>query len=161
MNCMAAMHFFRRRDRFRSPLARALAARVRSWQGRLRNSLLNEGVYLCPIDAAKPRARIAADVITEDGHFSRHPSLPVIVGDTYADKRNVLHLYVYALDKGLKVEVASFDHGVTTSDGNLRCDLHPRWNRGGDQLAVDVCERGVRRLRVIDVRDVVRLDNVA
>jgi hypothetical protein len=123
----------------------------RRWQGPIRNSLLNEGVYLLNIEKISHKKRIARGAISQNGHFSMHPRLNLILGDTYPDSQNILHLYLYDLDRDQRIDVASFDHGVRTQDDNLRCDLHPRWNRSGDHVAVDVCEHGIRQLNIVDV----------
>jgi hypothetical protein len=36
--------------------------------------------------------------------------------------------------------------------GDVRCDLHPRWNRSGTQASFDSVHEGSRQVYVIDVR---------
>jgi hypothetical protein len=38
---------------------------------------------------------------------------------------------------------------------DIRCDLHPRWNRDGTQVCVDSAHEGERQMYVIDVSDLV------
>jgi hypothetical protein len=75
-----------------------------------------------------------------------------MVSDTYPDAENLLHLYLYSFDRDIRVNLISFEHGVTLRDESMRCDLHPRWNRAGDRISVDVCEAGIRRMAIVDVR---------
>jgi hypothetical protein len=81
-----------------------------------------------------------------------HPHLKIMVSDTYPDADNLLHLYLYSFDRDIRVNLISFGHDVTSTDEGLRCDLHPRWNRAGNKISVDVCEAGIRRMAIIDVR---------
>ncbi|MBC7289368.1 MAG: hypothetical protein H5T86_15270, partial [Armatimonadetes bacterium] len=40
--------------------------------------------------------------------------------------------------------------------GEIRCDLHPRWNRAGDKVCIDSAHTGVRQMYVLDVADIVQ-----
>ena len=39
--------------------------------------------------------------------------------------------------------------------GEIRCDLHPRWNRDGTKVCFDSTHEGERQVYVIDVADIV------
>jgi hypothetical protein len=127
-----------------------VAKLVRRFQGRLRNTLLSEGFFIYDLKDQNKRKRIGATLLTEDGHYSRHPSLPILVGDTYPDATGYLTLLVFSLVTGNRVEVARVKHDVRSSDLSLRCDLHPRWNRDGTEISVDICIEGVRRVAIFD-----------
>jgi hypothetical protein len=47
-----------------------------------------------------------------------------------------------------------FSHHPRDSDTDVKCDLHPRWNRSERLVAVDTCEAGYRQVRVLDVSDI-------
>lgn len=145
------MKALRRGNSLRHPWLKGLVRSAWRWQGRLRNALLNEGVFLVPVDRPADRKRIAVGEIPADGHFLMHPELNCMVGDTYPDRTNQLHLYIYDFDSDRCCNVASFGHGVGAVSDAYRCDLHPRWSPDGRKIAVDVCEEGVRRLTVVDV----------
>ena len=40
-------------------------------------------------------------------------------------------------------------------DGEIRCDLHPRWSRDGTQVCLDSVHEGTRQMYVVEVRDIV------
>lgn len=147
-----AMSKLRKYDVPRYPLARPIVQIARRWQGLLRNSILSEGFHLVSVDDPAQRTRVAPAALVEDGHCCMHPHLELMVSDTYPDANNQLHLYLYSFDRDIRVDIRSFDHGVRFHDHALRCDLHPRWNRAGDRVSVDICEAGIRRMAIIDVR---------
>jgi hypothetical protein len=138
-----------------SPRA-ALLRRAAKWIiGRRRGALLSEGFYLFDL-ASGGKRRVAPDLLTEDGHFSRHPKLPhIVLGDTYPDEDDVLWLFLFSINEDVRVDIAGVNHGVVSSDPRLRCDLHPRWNRAGSQVCVDFSEQGTRGIAVFDARDAV------
>jgi hypothetical protein len=148
----SALSSLRRRNALRHPALQFLIKLARRWQGKSRNFVLREGLYVVNTAPAVARKRIGHATITENGHFSCHPKATIILGDTYADKHNLLHLYLYDIEHDVKVELRAFDHGVATRDGAQRCDLHPRWNRQGSNVAVDACEAGTRYVAIVDAR---------
>lgn len=145
-----ALKFARRLDLFRSPIARFAVQSCRKWHGKVRNSLISEGFYRVSLADPALKERIATDTILVDGHLCIHPSGRMLVGDTYPGPDNHLQLFLYSFQSGKRVNISRFNHGVLFKDGGLRCDLHPRWNRAGTRIAVDTCEKGVRRLAVVD-----------
>lgn len=85
-----------------------------------------------------------------DGHPSYGPDGRVVT-DTYPDRRRVASVYV--LDDTLEESApiakvfAPFRY-----DNDVRCDLHPRWNRDGSKVCIDSVFEGKRGLYVIDVK---------
>ncbi len=150
------MRALKRRDFFRHPLMRQLISMGRRWQGPGRNALFSEGLYLLRTDSCTSR-RIATKTIPLDGHYSKHPRLNIMLGDTYPDEQNLLSLFVYSFDTDTRVNVATFNHGVTAKGDEYRCDLHPRFNKAGTKIAVDVCEAGTRRLAIVGVASAISL----
>ena len=64
---------------------------------------------------------------------------------TYPDRSGFLTCFCLAW-------TMSGAYGVVTSDGNLRCDLHPRWSRSGRPVSVDYCER---RMAILDMSEMI------
>lgn len=135
------------------PGIRPLARFARRLMGGSANALLAEGFFVYEPNNGFIRKRIAASHITEDGHFSKHPSFDLLLGDTYPDaEENRLTLLLYSLQHDLRVPLARVLHDVAVDDIRLRCDLHPRWDRSGDRACFDFMYKGVRRVGVADVR---------
>lgn len=145
-----ALKALRQSSLLSSPLLQRFVQLGRSWQGRSRNALLGEGLLSYSVVTSSPAKVLAAGLINENGHFSMHPTRRLLVGDTYPDRNETLHLYLYDLDRQVKVSIGQFQHEVRWPSGYLRSDLHPRWNRRGDQIAVDTSNNGVRRMVIVD-----------
>lgn len=82
-----------------------------------------------------------------DGHPSYSPD-GYIVTDTYPDRHRIASIYVLneqqTAAKPLARVFAPFKY-----DNDVRCDLHPRWNRDGSQICFDSVFEGKRALYVI------------
>ncbi|MGB7409593.1 MAG: hypothetical protein WA910_00485 [Sphingopyxis granuli] len=133
------------------PGVRPLARLARRLMGSSANALLDEGFFVVQLDGMNSRMRVAADSITEDGHFSKHPEFELMLGDTYPDEaENRLTLLLYSLAHDRRVPIARILHDVRTDDARLRCDLHPRWDRTGGRACFDFMHEGVRRVGIVD-----------
>lgn len=85
----------------------------------------------------------------EDLHPMFHPTNKnKLVIDTYPDKRRDQHLAVVDLDTLLVEEVGVF-YTSPLYRGQVRCDLHPRWDREGKYIVVDTTDTGKRKLAVV------------
>jgi hypothetical protein len=92
---------------------------------------------------------VAPDVLTEDGHCTYSPGRRWILGDTYPDGDRKRALYVYDTLTGRRLSCGEF-HSPPELSGELRCDLHPRWNRDGRQICFDSAHEGTRQIYVSD-----------
>lgn len=87
--------------------------------------------------------------LLKDGHPSYSLDGKMVVTDTYPDKTRMSTVYLLKEDKCKKVArvFAPFKY-----DNDVRCDLHPRWNRNGDMICIDSAFEGRRGLYVINLR---------
>lgn len=139
-----------------SPLIRPLLRIARSFKGQWKKNLLSEAYYLIRVDAPKDRRRYGWPKLDNDGHPMVGRSHRWIVTDTYPDSADNLPVILYNQDTGERIDVAVFTHKSRSDDTDVKCDLHPRWNRDESLVAVDTCEAGYRQVRILNVRDVVR-----
>lgn len=82
-----------------------------------------------------------------DGHPSYAPDGRVVT-DTYPDRHRIASIYVLSEQQTVAMPLAK----VFTPfryDNDVRCDLHPRWNRDGSQICFDGAFEGKRALYVI------------
>ncbi len=101
--------------------------------------------------------RIIGDGILDpygDGHPSFSPDRRWLVTDTYPDKARMRHLLLFHLEHQELVVVGSF-FAPLRYDGELRCDLHPRWNHAGTHLSIDSVHEDYRNSYIIDVSSIV------
>ncbi|MGI6239614.1 MAG: glycosyltransferase [Christensenellales bacterium] len=79
--------------------------------------------------------------LTRDGHMSVHGELAVT--DTYPDKRRMQRVYLMT---GARVDEIARVYAPFAYDGDVRCDLHPRFDRAGTRVMIDATFEGRRAL---------------
>ena len=100
---------------------------------------------------------IGVRFLQEDGHMSYHPDKTWLLTDTYPDEDSMRTLKLYNTREDREVALGRF-HAPPDLQGELRCDLHPCWNRDGTQVAIDsIHEGGRRQVYMVDVGDVTAL----
>ncbi len=104
-------------------------------------------------DGAKRAEIIGAGVLTTDGHCSFSPDGRWVLTDTYPDTDNYRTLLLYHFASGERVDIGRFFSPPV--DWQIRCDLHPRWNRDGTQVCIDSVHEGARKMYVLDVASIV------
>jgi hypothetical protein len=97
--------------------------------------------------------KIGDGLLFEDGHPSYSPDKSLILTDTYPDKYGEQRLLFYTLDQRL-FEIARF-YSPIRYRGELRCDLHPRWDRTGQNICVDSSQEGSRSIYVISLKEII------
>lgn len=100
------------------------------------------------------RKVLGEGVLTEDGHCSYSPNRKWILNDTYPDRHGVRTLMLFHVEREERINVARF---YTSSEirGEIRCDLHPRWDRKGLQACVDSVHTNERQMYVVDLRSII------
>ena len=90
-----------------------------------------------------------------DGHPMLNPKYKnLMVTDTYPDKMHNQHLHVVELDTRESSKIVSL-YSPTRYRGQVRCDLHPRWDREGQLIAVDSVFKGKRKMIILDANKVI------
>ncbi len=110
--------------------------------------------YLFPDQAGATPVAIGEDVLTVDGHcsFEPHPRRRFVLSDTYPDATGHRTLFLFDTHTGKRHDLGRF-WGPTPPDGEIRCDLHPRWNRTGTHVCIDsIHENGDRQMYEINVQ---------
>lgn len=87
--------------------------------------------------------------LTSDGHPSYSPDGSMAVTDTYPNRSRVATVY-YINEENINELVKVFV--PFKYDNDLRCDLHPRWNRSGNKICFDSVFEGQRGLYVVAVK---------
>lgn len=108
----------------------------------------NKGThYVSYRDLSDERTVIGRDLLFKDGHPSYSPDGSLLLTDTYPNKYREQHVLLYT-SGGKLVELIRFFSPVPFR-GEVRCDLHPRWDRTGQNVCVDSAHDGRRALYVI------------
>ncbi len=90
--------------------------------------------------------------LTRDGHPSYSPDGSMIVTDTYPDRKRIASIYIINQDtneeRGKPEKLVSV-FVPFKYDNDVRCDLHPRWNRRGNKICFDGVFEGKRGLYIV------------
>jgi len=86
--------------------------------------------------------------LSSDGHPSYSPDGSLIVTDTYPDRARIATVYCI---NGNNISKLTRVFAPFRYDNDVRCDLHPRWNRVGDKICFDSVFEGRRGLYVVKV----------
>lgn len=89
--------------------------------------------------------------LNEDSHPMFHPiNKNLLVVDTYPDKARYQKLCLVNIETGEVKQMAKLHSGFSYQ-GQVRCDLHSRWDREGKYVIVDTTAKKRRKLAVIEV----------
>ena len=109
------------------------------------------------VDANDGGQKIIGDgVLTEDGHCSFSADRHWVLNDTYPDRFDMRTLMLYRWPDGPRVDIARLHSPKSRWWGEIRCDLHPRWDRRGRHVCIDSVHDGTRQMYVIDVAGIVQ-----
>ena len=128
---------------------------ARGVTGQWKKKLLAESYYQISIEAPKARVRYGWPFLDSDGHPMIGRLHRWITTDFYPDKSGHLPLILFDRERMNRIDAHVFEHNPRSHDTDVKCDLHPRWNRSERLIAVDTCEAGLRQVRVLDVSDIV------
>jgi Tol biopolymer transport system component len=70
--------------------------------------------------------------------------------DTYPNRKGVRTLYLFDVETDSPEVVGEF-YAHPELDGEIRCDLHPRFNRAGSTVSFDSVHEGARHIYTFDV----------
>lgn len=103
--------------------------------------------------ATGEREVIGRGVLVEDGHVSFSPDRCWVLNDTYPDRYDMRTLMLYRWPRGERIDLARLYSPKARWWGEIRCDLHPRWNRDGTKICIDSVHSGERQMYVMDVAE--------
>lgn len=88
---------------------------------------------------------IGKDIFTSDGHPQFAPDRENFITDTYPDRLRRQYLIRYNINSKKRDNIAILKSPLAYT-GDVRCDLHPRWDRTGKSVAFDSSHTGKRAL---------------
>jgi len=109
---------------------------------------------LCDIESGSCEI-FAGERLKEDGHCSYSPDRRWILNDTYPDQHDMRTLMLVRRSDTKVIELERFYSPKDKWWGEIRCDLHPRWNRDGTQVCVDSVHSGSRQMYLIDLEGII------
>lgn len=110
--------------------------------------------YFMFTDRTAEVAVVGDGVLTQDGHCTFSPDNEWVLTDTQLDEDRMRNVVLYHLATGRRFDIGNF-FSPTHLVGDIRCDLHPRWNRDGTQICIDSAHEKERQVYVLDVSGIV------
>lgn len=107
-------------------------------------------------DRTENKSVIGQDVLIHDGHCTYSPDGEWVLTDKYPGRDRMQDLMLYRPSDGKLVPLGRF-YLAPERHGELRCDLHPRWDRSGSRICIDSMHaRDQRQIHVLDVREITK-----
>lgn len=88
------------------------------------------------------------EYLESDGHPSYSPNGKYVVTDTYPDRNRISTIRVLS---NTTCKVIAKVKSPFKYDNDVRCDLHPRWDRNGKMICFDGSFEGKRELYIVEV----------
>lgn len=85
-----------------------------------------------------------------DNHMSFSPDQTLMITDSYPDENRNQTIMLYNPQKNLCVDLGSF-HSMDSVCIDVRCDIHPRWNRNSKGITFDSTHEGFRGIYKMDL----------
>lgn len=140
-----------------SPFVRPLVNVARKFKGKLKGKMLNESYFLLSTNGGEPipfmRGTLAAD-----GHPMMSQDRKWMIVDEYPHSNGDTPLMLVKMESQTRTDLVTFKHDVGSDNSDLKCDLHPRWDRSGTRVGVDASENGRRQFTIVDVSDLIQED---
>ena len=106
--------------------------------------------YYSIADSANPLVEpFEHERLRKDGHPSPSPDGRSLITDTYPDSAGDQHLLW--IHPGECVQEIGRYYSPLRFRGEVRCDLHPRWDRTGRRICFDAVRSGRRALHVVQL----------
>lgn len=118
----------------------------------LMRKIMGDSFYLITdsSDMKNNHERIGGDTLYCDGHCTYSPDKCWILTDGYTDSDNCLPLFLYKEETGDSYEIGRYQTPKYL-DGELRVDLHPRFNQDGSLVLIDSAMSDKRGMYVVNV----------
>ncbi|MHA1112877.1 MAG: hypothetical protein ACTSRY_00020 [Alphaproteobacteria bacterium] len=139
----------RRRGWLASPLLRPAIRLARNLKPGLKQQLLGQSYLRLSVAGAAPPEPVGRGILDEDGHPQFSTDRRWMLTDTYADSGRTQTLILYDMTAGDRYDIGGF-HAPPALTGDLKCDLHPRWNRANRLICIDSAHLGTRQVHIVD-----------
>ncbi len=150
-----AMAAARRRGLLASPLVKPLVRLARSLRPELKQSLLKEAYYRIPVDDPKAATPVGMKALERDGHPMFSADRRWMLTDTYPGDQRMQPLILFELASQTRYDIGAFLADPKFGDRDIKCDLHPRWNRANTKVCIDSTHTGMRQVHIVDVADLI------
>jgi len=139
----------RRRGWLASPLLRPAIRLARQLKPGLKQQFLGQAYLRLSVAGEAPPTPVGRGVLEEDGHPQFSADRRWMLTDTYADSGRQQTLILYDMAAGTRYDIGRF-HAPPAFVGDIKCDLHPRWDRANRRVCIDSAHTGSRQVHIVD-----------
>ena len=137
---------------FNSPFIKPLVQLARRLKPNIKQSLWKEAYFQIDLTGNSEPTPIANGILEQDGHPMFSHDGKWMLTDTYADpKTRTRTLILFNMHSRQRFDLACLDSPIEFGDGDMKCDLHPRWDRDCKRICVDSTHTGLRQVHIYDV----------
>ena len=91
------------------------------------------------------------DELKTDGHCTYSYDKKYVITDTYPNRKRIASVYLCEEDKKSTKITSVF--APFKYDGDVRCDLHPRWDHQNKKICIDSVHEGKKEIYVINLNN--------
>ena len=141
----------RRRGLLATPLLRPLVNLARKLRPGLKQMLLAEAYFLVDINQPSRKKAVGRGLLEQDGHPMFTADRRWMITDTYPDGERMQTLILYHFEENRRIDVGRFKSDPSVDESDIKCDLHPRWDRQERLVCIDSTDHGVRQCQIVDL----------
>ena len=125
----------------------------------IKQRLFGEAYFRIDIDAPARKKAVGRGLLDRDGHPMFTADRRWMITDTYPDHDRMQTLILYDMLNNRRVDIGRFKAEASVGDGDIKCDLHPRWDRDERLVCIDSTDRGLRQCLIVDASAAAYLEN--
>ena len=134
---------------------RPLVRLARGLRPGLKHIVFAESYTLIDVSAPRRRKPVGRGVLEQDGHPMYSADRRWILTDTYPDGSRLQTLILFRTESGRRIDIGRFKSDPSVDESDIKCDLHPRWDRSERLICIDSTDRGMRQCLIIDAGEIV------
>ena len=110
--------------------------------------------YYLITDKTKKNRIVGNEYFSNDGHPSFSPDRKwLLTDDANPDRSKFRSLILYNENKDIFIKVGNFFQ-PSKYYKEMRCDLHPKWNRDGNFISIDSAHNGTRSIYILNIKKI-------
>lgn len=122
---------------------------IRSLNPSLKSKMTNEYFRIIDVTDKDNDLVVAREIVKEDGHPMFSKDRKQFVNDTYPNSEGKQELMLIEMDTFSKKSLGWYSVPQKFQDTDLKCDLHPRWDRNFSNICVDSSHSGKRQVYIL------------
>jgi len=129
---------------------------IKKFSPRFQTKILSTHYHLINLNNLDKAKKLDENILTEDGHPQISEDKRFLIIDTYSNNLGYQKLMFHDLLKNKTHNIGEFKLSEYLLQNNLKYDLHPRWNFGGNLISIDSSHEGSRQSYIINIEKLIK-----